>query len=119
MVKTEILQRNEAVDKLILKEEDTELDLWEQIERASDEYERCYEARVENDMLCERVPRIAEEKEEEIEREWVRSFYLLPPVKRVVKWVESEKDMEKENLEIKDVTQNGSPESLCNSDNEI
>ena len=119
MEKTEVLKRKEAAEKLILKEEDTEFDLWEQIEGASDEYERCYKARVENDMLCERVPKIAEEKLEVIDREWVRSFYLLPPMKRVVKWVESEKGLEKQDQEIRGVTQNGSPESLWNSDNEI
>ena len=119
MEKTEVLKRKEAAEKLILKEEDTEFDLWEQIEGASDEYERCYKARVENDMLCERVPKIAEEKLEVIDREWVRSFYLLPPMKRVVKWVESEKGLEKQDQEIRGVTQNGSPGSLWNSDSEI
>jgi len=45
MEKTEVLKRKEAAEKLILKEEDTEFDLWEQIEGASEEYERCYKER--------------------------------------------------------------------------
>ena len=111
------MQIKEAVEKLILKEEETELDLFEQLEGASDEFERCYKARMENKRLGERVQRIAEEKEEKIEREWVRSFYLLPPVKKVVKWERNEKDSEKEHVKIKDATQTSFPESLWNKEN--
>ena len=63
MENTEILNRKEAVEKLILKEEEKELDLIEQLDGASHEYERCYEERMKNERLCERFPRIAEEKQ--------------------------------------------------------
>ena len=104
---------------MILKEEEKELDLIEQLDGASHEYERCREERMENERLGERIPRIAEEKQEYIEREWIRSFYLLPPVKKVVKWAESEKDSVEETVEIREATQMDSPKIWWNSDNKI
>ena len=113
-----IVKRKETVEKLILKEEEKELDLVEQLEGATHEYERGYEQRMENERLCERVLRKAEEKEEKIEGEWVRSLHLLPPVKKVVKWERNEKDSEKEHVKIKDATQTSFPESLWNKENQ-
>ena len=112
-----IVKRKETVEKLILKEEEKELDLVEQLEGATHEYERGYEQRMENERLCERVLSKAEGKEEKIEGEWVRSLYLLPPVKKVVKWERNEKDSEKEHVKIKDATQTSFPESLWNKEN--